>query len=125
MIASVIMSCDLLEWKTTQNSGVVDAHLVSVLGASGLRLRGSSALGLGLGLLGRHGDGVDVDRLKRWAEVCENAVLTLESVVEWDIGVGLKSDGEKPGTEGVGGQSRSGVCPGVYMGKRGGSLTRE
>ncbi len=85
MIASVIMSCDLLEWKTTQNSGVVDAHLVSVLGASGLGLRGRSALGLGLGLLGRHGDGVDVDRLKRWAEVCENAVLTLESVVVWNI----------------------------------------
>ena len=43
--------------RDSKNGGVVGAHLISVLGASGLGLRGSSALGLGLGLLGRHGDG--------------------------------------------------------------------
>jgi hypothetical protein len=38
------------------------------------------------------------------------------------IAIRMKRNWEQ---EGVGGQSRSGACPGVYMGKRGGSLTRE
>lgn len=39
-----------------QNPGIVVAYLVGVLGAGALGLRGGSTLGLGLGLLGRHGD---------------------------------------------------------------------
>lgn len=99
------------------------AHLISVLGALGLR--GSGALGLGFGLLGRHGcltckwiglnGGLGVAKSELSLRSASNANSA-------SIPIRMRRNREQ---EGVGGQSRSGACPGVYMGKRGASLRRE